>query len=383
MTSLSELSNTSIGKTIGGTETNELKETKVILETFRQIIIRPGPLDLSTGGWRNNVEFHDVPLKWKITGTDGIIETQKVDWLGVIAAEYLKRHPDQHVLDFPTISEDVCRVYQMCHTDDYKTIEAKEVETQDSERNHLAEYLLPERKFVWGAVAVIANDLKNVSMPSDKLDMNELEYLVSHRANAVVVSIEPGNGGALTEKVMTASDINLAITAAGEYAAERQILGEKGYSLVGWRSVSNLEPNWTASRLLASKVRGVWVFAVKKSADMYLALTSEEITQLSHICAGPTSRSEQTPKEIEANKKGYFNRYYLLRERIEGMRAVCECCNKIPVKPVWCGGCYRMRYCNEHCQKENWDSHKLDCSFAPPAPESDVNKSAASATQIQ
>jgi hypothetical protein len=162
---------------------------------------------------------------------------------------------------------------------------------------------------------------------------------------------------------MTANEINAAIEAAGDYSAERQILGEKGYSLVGWRSVANSEPNWTASRLLASKLGGVWTFAVKKSADMYLQLTSEEVTQLAHICAGPTSRSDQTLEEIKASKDGYFNRYYLLRQRIEGMRAVCECCNKVPTKPVWCGGCHRMRYCNEVCQRENWKSHQPDCSF--------------------
>ena len=140
MTNLAESSNNEIKNSINNSE-GGMTGTRVVSATFKQIIIKPGALNLATAGWRDNVEIRDSPLKWEITNPDGTVETEKVDWLGAIVAEHLKRHPDHHVLDFPTIFEDVHRVYQMCYTDDYKTQEAKESETQDSERNHLAEYL--------------------------------------------------------------------------------------------------------------------------------------------------------------------------------------------------------------------------------------------------
>jgi hypothetical protein len=47
------------------------------------------------------------------------------------------------------------------------------------------------------------------------------------------------------------------------------------------------------------------------------------------------------------------------------------CSNQESVKTKWCKGCGQVRYCNIHCQRKDWTSHKNACrSSAPSAPKS-------------
>lgn len=43
----------------------------------------------------------------------------------------------------------------------------------------------------------------------------------------------------------------------------------------------------------------------------------------------------------------------------------CASCLAMPPKPLKCGRCLRVYYCDINCQKKAWETHKLQCSEAP------------------
>lgn len=321
--------------------------------TFRAYIVKPGQLGLQTGEWKKSVVTHDIPLN--------------SNWIGTLIVDHLKRHPDDHILAVPTIGDNSVRVYQLCYTDQYKTTECKDTEQIDSNRNHLAEYLVPERRFIWGDVAIIAINEDGDKKPSDTFTQDELDYLVSHRELAMTIVAEPGQNGSLSEQTLTNAQIEKAIMESPDNScAERQILGDdNGYNISAWRVAESNIPNWTASRILASRVTGTWAFAVKRAPETYTDLTSQEVIQLALVCAGATSIANLTAREVHG-KDEYVTRYTLLRDRISCMVAKCQACKAVPEVAQWCGGCYRMRYCNAECRAKHWDEHKKDCSYNNP-----------------
>lgn len=328
-------------------------EPNVVKRTFKLYIIQPGSLGLQTSEWRNSITEHDVPVD--------------KNWIGNVLVDYLNRHPDLHISACPIIRDNSKRVYHLIHTDDYKTPESKQAEQLDSNRNHVAEYLLPERQFVWGKVALIAIDEDtNNGMPAETITSTELEHIMARRECAIVVTANPGQGGALSEHTLTNAEIDAAIAATPDNSfAERQIFGDAGYSISAWKVSASDQPNWTASRILASKVTGTWNFAVKKAPGMYIDLTHQEVTQLAHVCAGATNVANLTERETK-RQRSFVTRYTLLRDRIERMVDKCHSCNAIPEHPQWCGGCYRMRYCNQECRAKHWNEHRKDCSHNNP-----------------
>jgi hypothetical protein len=321
--------------------------------TFKLYIIQPGTLGLKTSEWRKSITEHDVPVD--------------ENWIGNILVDYLKRHPDLHISACPIIRDNSKRVYHLIHTAEYKTHESKQAEQIDSARNHVAEYLLPERQFVWGTVALIAIDEDTKGgMPTETITCTELEHIMARRECAIIVTAEPGQGGSLAEQMLTNAEIDAAIASTPDDSfAERQILGDSGYSISAWKVSSSNEPNWTASRIIASKVTGRWNFAVKKAPGMYTDLTHQEVTQLSHVCAGATSAANLTEREVK-KQRSFATRYTLLRDRISRMVDKCQSCNANPEHPQWCSGCYRMRYCNQECRAKHWNEHRKDCSYNNP-----------------
>lgn len=48
-------------------------------------------------------------------------------------------------------------------------------------------------------------------------------------------------------------------------------------------------------------------------------------------------------------------------EKTNSQRKICAFCEKEPPKPMTCGRCQLVRYCDPDCQKAHWKIHKLVC----------------------
>lgn len=102
----------------------------------------------------------------------------------------------------------------------------------------------------------------------------------------------------------------------------------------------------------------------KEFIDVSLELYNK-IVKLSY---GPMKQRQITSEERKENEKinnlpVVMNRYRILDNRFIKCNLVCSYCQKdlIEDKLNECSGCYRMKYHNDHCQKQHWNEHKFDC----------------------
>jgi hypothetical protein len=339
----------------------------------RILYLEPGALELETGGWKNRVSIIPLPLK---------------DWLQPLLEVYFEVYADIHIGNTVTIGDNAQRTYQLIYIIERKTQEDAEKEQVDSNRNHLAEYLLLEKEMIWGPAALIAIDEYEYDQVASVVNPSEIEVLVNQRPKASILQVQTGYNGKITSHDLTHNEITMFGIKAYELGLcpedGIEILAGKdrgGYQLYVWpegvqnfptkeayfNSIKNQPPNQTISRFLGMKVYGVWY--------------------VSHLRTQSTWGSELLLTDAEqkrVSKRKYTSRFIRLRKRCCSIKMLCRGCNKVPDNFKWCTGCYCMRYCNEKCQAKHWnEGHWEICSktsqFGKPAVVTDPTASSSSA----
>ena len=63
----------------------------------------------------------------------------------------------------------------------------------------------------------------------------------------------------------------------------------------------------------------------------------------------------------EANKKRFRQMREKMKEEAGGSLRRCSLCEVAGSENKKCTGCYFVYYCSQHCQRQDWSSHKKEC----------------------
>ena len=63
----------------------------------------------------------------------------------------------------------------------------------------------------------------------------------------------------------------------------------------------------------------------------------------------------------EANKKRFRQMREKMKEKAGGSLRCCSLCQLAGAENMKCTGCYFVYYCSQHCQRQDWSSHRTQC----------------------
>jgi len=131
--------------------------------------------------------------------------------------------------------------------------------------------------------------------------------------------------------------------------------------------------NKKATRIMGNKkVHGTIAFVSQSSENEYLDIDKELFNKLYTLAAGPLKLRKLTEDEEYDDKKidelrVVINRYRILDGRLKTFTNQCNKCTKILTNDYkQCSGCYRLVYCSDECQADDWSTHQTECIYKIP-----------------
>ena len=254
--------------------------------------------------------------------------------------------------------EDADNIYQLCYLDP----KPNNKEESENTFNAIASYLV--RKDVHGpAVLINSHIMENGICGTDTLSMHDIIDLLFKKMNHIGIKLRCD--GEIEE--FTFTDLPLTEEELEQYLVmEHHILKFNLLIYVKKRPLNTINKN--ATKLLGTGKLADDVFIVAKITETeYINLTLEIMDQLLVICEGPVPSRQLTAQEIKTNEKindlpVIKNAHYILKKRYNAHEKRCNKCGILINTGVKiCGGCYRMIYCSQECQKNDWPQHKKNC----------------------
>lgn len=252
-------------------------------------------------------------------------------------------------------------------SDNPETIE----QPSDDIRNVLAEKLTIDGRGIWGTVAIIKSRIgDNNTCVSDNVDLTDILNIIKSRDIHWATHID-------TKGKMTYFQFNETPL---EYYKELEnnkkefgVLESPLFNLnLIWYYEKELSDdvliNKSVTRMLGNYViRGDVIIAHKITEDVWGDLNEIVMNQLAKICYGPMSKRRLVGDEVDSGEKRNnliiaTNPYRIIHCRADKWKDTCGRCGKVIVgNKKRCGGCYRVKYCDQKCQQEDWYDHKDDC----------------------
>lgn len=130
-----------------------------------------------------------------------------------------------------------------------------------------------------------------------------------------------------------------------------------------------LPVNKLLTKLVGLTVKGDGLIKQKVGTDRYDDLDVslfKKLIKLSEFDVKTRLVKEAEVKEEKTKDAHHLliikNRYYVLKNRLIKFKFQCAECQK-PLQNHFfiCGGCKRLKYCNQDCQKKNWKNHQEEC----------------------
>jgi hypothetical protein len=263
--------------------------------------------------------------------------------------------------------EDDKFVYQLCHLN----MAENEGTNNEEDFNAIGSYLVMGNKKIYGSCVLICSSILNSGLCStSNVTFENIINILSTKIIHCGIMVSVDN---------TVEDIHF-INDPMENYSDDQI---KNYK---WMEVSILKFNLLVfiqsvptkdiinkkgTRLVGTyRVHGDIIVVSKSSEDEYIDIDKKLFNDILSVCGGPLS--SRTLKEDEKmdgeridNLPVVQNRFCLLKKRLALYNQNrCDNCSEIyDNNNNICTGCYRLSYHNEQCQKNGWESHKLDCTF--------------------
>ncbi|MCJ7636864.1 MAG: zinc finger MYND domain-containing protein [Nitrososphaeraceae archaeon] len=142
-----------------------------------------------------------------------------------------------------------------------------------------------------------------------------------------------------------------------------------GFQLGFFGEINSTKINKRATRLIGNqKLYGNVVMLCKlphEFQDIDLDLY-EKISKLSYgsLKQRELLNTEDREGEKINNLPIALNRFCILDNRYTNYKKICDYCNKeLESDKFICSGCYRVRYHNKECQKDDWEKHIIDCLY--------------------
>lgn len=256
-------------------------------------------------------------------------------------------------------------VYQMCHKE-----ELSEGEKTEENINGIASYLTTTKNEIYGKVVLISSKITETGVCSpETLEKGMIRKILYEKLIHKGVIVYPKG---MVEEFRYIKDPIEGTQEPKENLrwTEIPILN---FNLI---AVIELNPkeaeiNEVVTRISGKeKIMGKVMIVSKTTEVEYVDLDKELLKKIDKIAYGRIHKRRLSQEEKRNGEKIegrpiVRNRYCILEKRIEeyeNEQEKCENCGEeFKEEGKICKGCYRVKYHNKECQKEDWLNHKNEC----------------------
>jgi hypothetical protein len=278
-----------------------------------------------------------------------------------------KEHGDTEILwEEPDI------IYQMCFN--YE----KSGKNMEKEINLIASFLSLAHTVINGTVVVFCDKVNDQFVTEEHGNMEIAIMLQLFReyfyhqglivtTNNKIVPVEFDNESLLKCQDVIIRHLPLITESEKNIGTDGNMLDFNFEIIVRNNQHDNLPVNKFLSKLTGLNVKGDCLLKQKISKDRYGNLEPslfKKILKLSEFDVKTRLiKKEEVKEEKTKNLLPIIkNRYYLIKNRLAKFKCQCAECEKDISKHYFlCGGCHRLKYCDQNCQKKNWEKHAEEC----------------------
>jgi len=261
-----------------------------------------------------------------------------------------------------TVYENESNVYQLCYID-----KENNPNIDESNINMICSYLINEK--VYGNCAFINSKIsENNTCIFDNSFIDDVVIYLYRKFVHIGIVIENNN-----HKEFEYLSHPLEYFNCSEKDYENYKFIE--FYLLGFElclfSQENTEKyiNKEATRIVGTKKIYGDAILILKNVYEYHSINNILYDKILKICYGSLNNrklldSEYNDEQKINNLKVVNNKYCILEQRYKNIKNICNSCNiEFTNNILICTGCYRMRYHDEICQKNDWVNHKKECLY--------------------
>lgn len=265
----------------------------------------------------------------------------------------------------PVIHDSATNVYQIC----FVGTDKHPASNQDNV-NNIAAYLTGER--VYGAVVFLNSKIGNNGLcsPEHSTVIDLMNILISKFIHKAV--FVPSD---TTQEIIEYSYYGHPLEYFKCDESEYNKYKSSEFELIGFglcifvNNDQNEQINKRATCLIGNKKIYGDAIVLLKSPEQYYDIGKELFNKLYKISHGPfknriLKESEQKHGEKLNNLPIVMNKYCILESRYNNYKNECNYCKNELNKELTCTGCYRVKYHDEKCQKDDWDEHGKECLYS-------------------
>jgi len=245
-------------------------------------------------------------------------------------------------------------------------MEANDGKNEDINLNNLACYLTMDKSKIYGECVIMCSKItENYTCTPDTIDINTIAKIIQY--NIIHKGIKLKVNGLIEE--FTFFDDPMENENTNYQWMELPLFK---FNIIIFLQVNPQKIiNKKATRLLGKHiVEGDIIIVIKSTEDCFINFTKNIYNKIIKCCEGTLESRYLTEEEQKDGEKKdglpiIMNKYCILDNRYNSITIVCNYCNKKMdyIDNNLCCGCYRVRYCNTTCQKNDWYVHKNKCLY--------------------
>ena len=299
-----------------------------------------------------------------------IVEINPKDFMQTILINLAlkeKEHGDTEIL-----WEKTNLLYQMCFN--YET----SGKNMEKDLNLIASFLSLNHTVINGTAVIFCDKINNNSVTEEhaNVDFNEMmnlfHFYFFHQGLIIttdnkMIPVNYDNENHLNYQNHDVSQMALIADSKDNIGTDGHMLDFNFEIMVRKVQHDHLPVNKYLTKLTGLTVKGDALVKQKIGKDRYDNLDQslmKKLLKLSEFDVNTRLIKESEVKE-EKNKNLLpiiKNRYYILNQRLQKFQYQCaECKNNLVGHFYICGGCQRLKYCSQNCQKKHWDQHREEC----------------------
>ena len=329
--------------------------------SFDIVLIKPGSFAIDKSIFTKDITNEQISQL--VTNKLEFINTDLEGMMNIVV-DTIKLQADK-IGDTTLCYEDSKSIFQLCH---YKNSNNGGID-DDTTLNELASLLTLGNESVYGDAILICSAIKeDYTCQPASIGMKEVVSLIYNKIVHIGVLIN-NNGDVREFKFVKDPLENYDETEVANY--QWMELPFLNFNLILFVQVvpSDKQINKKVTKLAGRfSVQGDCILVSKSAENEFLNLDGRLFDKLLKLSTGPLAARNLNENEKKDNEKVnnlplVYNRYHILEERYNKYKDLCQCCAKKLETELTCQGCYRVKYHDSVCQKDDWYIHKQECLY--------------------
>ena len=270
----------------------------------------------------------------------------------------------------PVCYETSTHVYQLCYVEQKKNDVTQVPEPNvNMPLNKLASYLFGDN--IYGTVVLLTSRVgeNNICLP-DNVTVNEFSNILYSKFVHKGIFIDTDD--TIVEYDYFIHPLEYYTNDEKDYLKYKLVETDfLGFSIALFIETNPeiKKINKRATRIVGKQKIFGKVVMLNKTTHEFNDLDLDLFNKLSKLSYGSMVQRDLLPSEKKDGEKigdlpVVMNKYWVFERRYNNYQKVCNHCKKeITLKKLVCTGCYRVIYHDVACQKNDWNSHSMECLY--------------------